>query len=103
MQVRRGRPVYLPDVALVAVALPVVLRALTPPVPQRFVRPLVVRTPQHEPVLGPDDRRAPVPAGLREDVADCRPFLAAHADVKGALDAGKQVASPAPAERLPLV
>ena len=53
---RRSRD--LPDVALVAVAAPVVLGALAPAEPDRLVLPLVVGAAQDEAVLLPDDRVA---------------------------------------------
>src|SRR5688572_23164232 len=103
MQVRRGGPVNLPDVTLVAVAAPEVLRTFSPAKPKGFVLPLVIGAAQHEAVLGPDDRRAPMRSGVIKDARDRRPFLAGHGNVEGAINAGQQVACPAPAERLPLV
>src|SRR5262249_36408363 len=56
VQVRDRGAFDLPQVALIAVTLPVVFHALTPAVPQGLVLPLVICPAQDKAVLGPDDR-----------------------------------------------
>src|SRR4051794_38141180 len=92
---------HRPNVALVTITLPVMLRALAPAVPHRFVLSLVIRAPEDEAVLRPDDRRTPVPADFSQKGRDGRPLLTAHADVKRTVHVCEQLGSPAAAEGLP--
>ena len=66
MQVVDTRLVEMPDISLIAVATPVARRTLGPTVQDRFVLALVVRAPEREGVLGPDDEGRPLAAGGAE-------------------------------------
>ncbi len=102
MCLRLRRPRYLPDVALVTIAAPVVLAAVAPSEPERLVLPLVVGAAHHESILSPDDRVRPVGARLGENPAHRRPFLRRHADVERAVHRRKKGSNPRSAKGFPI-
>src|SRR6185312_11795188 len=64
-EVRHG-PLDGPHVALITCTAPEVIRSVAPPIEDRLVHPLVVRTAQREMVLRPNHERRPVAPSVRE-------------------------------------
>ena len=55
-----------PVVALVARAAPEMLTTFTPAIKNGLILSLIIRTPQGEMMLGPDQKRGKMAAGIRE-------------------------------------
>ncbi len=67
MQIVLGWLLDLPDIALVAVTAPIIsLTAFGPAAKDRFVRALIIGTPQGKSVFGPDDKGRPMAPGSPE-------------------------------------
>jgi hypothetical protein len=66
MEIIFDRLVDEPDVALVAVAAPIMVSPFLPAIEDRLILALIVRAAQCETVLGPDDESRPMSARLGE-------------------------------------
>ena len=81
----------VPDIALVAIAAPVMRLAFGPAVPDGLVGVVVIGAAQDELVLAPDQRVGPVPPGCPHGGVECGPLLTGHEQVDGARGEGDDV------------
>src|SRR5690606_20578137 len=77
--------VEVPDVALIAVAAPIVIGALFPSIEDWLVLALIVGAAEREGVLSPDHERRPLAPGLAERILQSVELRRRHAHVHRAL------------------
>ena len=91
VQVVGVRFVYVPDIALVAGAAPVMSTAFAPAVQYGLELALVVRTAERERILTPYQEGGPVPSCIGEGFVQSMEFGGRHADVDRSLRYGEDV------------